>query len=682
MSFLHVPRGRRRAAVALLVGVVSALALVRDERPTFVSRGAPMAWPTTDGLGGSHHSPLYDVTVDNVEHLEVAWSYRTGDFRAHGDGMAGTTFEATPVVVGGVLYVVTPYGRAIALDADTGAELWTFDPKIDRTDEHHTMLASRGLAVWTDPERGPEEECAIRVLSPVYDARLFALDGRTGHPCSDFAGGGAVDLAIGVSDVEGRRDELKQTTPPTIIGTSVVVGSMLFDSRHTRAPSGAVRAFDVRTGTLRWVWEPLVGVAVHDVAGRHGADAKHGGPKAGEVNAGAANTWATITADHDRDLLFVPTSSPSPDHWGGLRPGDNRYANSLVALRGSTGEVVWHFQMVHHDLWDYDLPSPPVLIELERGGERIPAVVQTTKMGYVFVFHRETGEPLFEVEERPVPPSDVPGEWASTTQPVPVAPRALTRHGLRPEDAWGLTPFDRAACRRRIESLRSEGVYAPPSLRGTIVNPGFIGGMEWGGAGYDPASGLLVTNTNQIAMVATLVPREVADTMPAPEKGAKFTLGSQEGSPYAVVREPLLSPLGIPCSPPPWGMLHAIDLSSGEVAWEVPLGTMSDMTKFPTPGKWGSANMGGPLVAGGLVFIGATMDRRFRAFDLASGELVWSAKLPASAQSSPLTYRARPDGRQMVVIAAGGHDGIRSSLGDWVIAYALPEGPAGAEVAR
>jgi quinoprotein glucose dehydrogenase len=634
-----------------------------------------VGWPTPDGVGGTHHSQLADVTVDNVRHLEVAWTYRTGDFRTHADGLAGTTFEATPVMVDGVLYLVTPYGRAIALDADTGAELWTFDPGFDRSDTHHAMLASRGLAVWVDPERDPEEECAVRVLSPVYDARLFALDGRTGRPCSDFADGAAIDLATGVTGIAGRRDELKQTAPPTIIGESVVVGSTLFDSRHARAPSGAVRAFDVRTGALRWVWEPLVGVV--DDANR-GRDEP---PAAGSPPAGAANTWATITADPERDLLFVPTSSPSPDHYGGLRPGDNRYANSLVALRASTGEAVWHFQMVHHDLWDYDLPSPPALIELELDGARVPAVVQTTKMGYVFVFHRETGEPLFDVEERAVPASDVPGEWASPTQPVPVRPRPLTPHGLRPSDAWGITPFDRAACRRSIEGHRSDGVFAPPSLRGTIAYPGFIGGMEWGGVGYDPSSRLLVTNTNRIAMVATLVPRDVADTLQPPAGGSKYSLGMQEGTPYAVRREPLLSPLGIPCSPPPWGMLHAIDMATGEVAWEVPLGTISDLTKVPTPGRWGSPNLGGPLVTGGVVFIGATMDRRFRAFALTTGELVWTAKLPASAQASPLTYRARPDGRQLVVIAVGGHDGMGSSLGDWVIAYALPEGASG-EVAR
>jgi quinoprotein glucose dehydrogenase len=654
-------RAARLASAAIVVALVALGGFPRlaASPPTYVPGLELAFWPTVDGTGGTHYSPLTDISAENVEYLEVAWSYRTGDVSTHAHGLTGTGFEATPVLMDGVLYVVTPFGRAIALDAETGKELWTFDPGLDRSDENKSFVAARGLAVWKDPHRLGEEECAARVLSPVYDARLFALDAATGEPCSDFAGGAALDLAIGVSGLEGRRDQLRQTAPPTVIRDLVVVGSTLIDALDARAPSGAVRAFDIRTGELRWAWEPLVSVAA-------------AAPGDEPPRVGAANTWATITADSERDLLFVATGSPSPDHYGGLRAGDNRYANSLVALAGSTGEVVWHYQIVHHDLWDYDLPSPPALITVERNGALTPAVVQTTKMGYVFVFHRETGEPLFPIEEVPVPRSDVPGELVSPTQPIPTHPRPLTPQGLEPEDAWGITPLDRAACKARIRSLRSEGTYTPPSVRGSIVNPGFIGGMEWGGSGFDPESQLLVTNTNRIAMVATLVPRDIVDSGEHRPRGSKFTVSVQRGTPYAVMREALLSPLGIPCSPPPWGMLHAVDMSTGEVAWEVPLGTMNDLTKVPTPARWGSPNLGGPLITGGLVFIGATMDRRFRAFDLANGEEVWSTKLPASAQASPMTYRTRPGGRQFVVISAGGHDGLGSSLGDHVIAFALP----------
>jgi quinoprotein glucose dehydrogenase len=625
----------------------------------FVPGGESVDWPTTDGRLGTHYSPLSDITPENVRYLEVAWSYHTGDVHTHEDGMAGTAFEATPIMVDGVLYVSTPYGRAIALDAESGEELWTFDPEIDRSDRVHTMTTSRGLSYWSDPLAVVGEECAARVVLASYDARLFSLDAATGAPCADFSGPAGLDLGDGVARIEGRRGHFKHTAPPTVVNGVVVVGSVIYDGHFVDAPSGVVRAFDARTGELLWAWEPLTGVEVTLGTGE-------------EIPTGAANTWATITADPERDLVFVPTGSPSPDHYGGMRPGDNRYANSLVALKASTGEVVWHFQMVHHDLWDYDLPSPPALILLERNGEQIPAVVQGTKTGQLFVFHRETGEPLFPITEMPVPLSDVAGESSSPTQPIPDLPPPLVPQGLDASEAWVLTPVDRGACRRLIESLRSDGVYTPPSFRGSIASPGFVGGMEWGGVAFDPASGLLVTNTNRVPMVVTLIPRKEFDAAGPPEEGANYTVAPQSGTPYAVRREPLLSPFRIPCSPPPWGVLHAVDMSTGQVAWEVPFGRMNDFVKVPTPMRWGSPNMGGPLITGGLIFIAATMDRRLRAFELASGDVVWTTKLSASAQSAPMTYRARAGGRQYVVIAAGGHDGMRSSLGDEIVAYALP----------
>jgi quinoprotein glucose dehydrogenase len=462
-----------------------------------------------------------------------------------------------------------------------------------------------------------------------------------------------------VARIDGRRHQYKLTAPPTVIGDLVVVGSSIYDGHDADAPSGVVRAFDARTGVLAWAWDPMAGAGANDHEGRW-------------VPTGGANTWATITADPERDLLFVPTGSPSPDHYGGLRPGANAYANSVVALRGSSGEVMWHFQTVHHDLWDYDLPSPPALVVVERDGRSIPAVVQSTKTGFLFVLHRETGEPLFPVEERPVPTNGVPGEWISPTQPFPLLPEPLAPQRLEPSDAWGLTPVDRAACRRLIASMRHDGIYAPPSTRGSVAYPGFVGGMEWGGVAYAPRSGLLITNTNRLAMATTLIPREVAKGLERVPPDAKFSVALQARTPFAVRREPLLSPLGIPCTPPPWGKLHAVDLRTGRLAWEIPLGTITDVARLPTPRRWGSPNLGGPLVAGDLVFIAATMDRRLRALELSTGAELWSAKLPASAQASPMTYRASPGGRQYVVIAAGGHDGIRSSLGDHVVAFALP----------
>lgn len=615
----------------------------------------PFSWPAPDGPGGTHHAPRGSITASNVHELEVAWRYRTGDVARQEPGVAGTAFEATPIMVDGTLYVSTPRSRVLALDAETGEERWTFDPGLDASDTHHKMTTSRGVSSWLDARADREAICRRRIFTASYDARLFALDARTGRPCADFAEKGELDLGRGVPGIEGRRSHYKQTAPPAVIGDLVAVGSSIYDGHDAVAPSGVVRAFDARSGRLRWSWEPLVQVVASD--GR-------------ETTAGAANTWATMIADEERDLLFVPTGSPSPDHYGGLRPGDNRYANSLVALRGSTGEVLWSYQVVHHDLWDYDLATPPALVTVRRGGRAIPAVVQGTKMGFLFVLHRETGEPLFPVEERPVPTSDIPGETVSPTQPFPVLPRPLSRQHLGPDDAWGLTPLDRAACRERLGSLRNEGTYTPPSVRGSLVMPGFLGGMEWGGLGFDPESGLIVVNLNHLAMVATLIPPE---RLPgAMRETGPFSVTEQRGAPYGVRREPLLSPLGLPCTPPPWGTLAAVDMASGLLRWEVPLGSVTDLSRVPSPAAWGSPNLGGPLVTGGLAFIAASMDRRFRAFDVETGTVVWEDALPASGQATPMSYRTRSGGRQYIVIAAGGHDGMQSRLGDWIVAYALP----------
>jgi len=461
------------------------------------------------------------------------------------------------------------------------------------------------------------------------------------------------------------------TSPPAIYRDLVIVGSAIGDNRAVDVERGTVRAFDVRSGRLRWSWDAIP-VAPGDPASRDWS------PAAAQ-RTGAANAWSIISVDPARGLAFVPTGSASPDFFGGERLGSNRYANSLVALDAATGKVVWHQQLVHHDLWDYDVASQPVLVDLEHDGKNVAAVVQATKMGLVFVFDRETGAPLFDIEERAVPKSDIPGEDASPTQPFPVAPPPLVSHArVRPEDAWGLTFWDRGRCRELIASLRSAGIYTPPSLEGTILYPSYAGGSNWGGLAFDSARQWAIVPVSQIPMVVTLLKTE--QVRPQARSGdfpeSEFAL--QSGTPFGMRREALLSPLGLPCTPPPWGSLTAVDLRHGAIKWQVPLGSTQDLAPFFVPTRTlGTPGAGGPIVtAGGVVFIGAAMDNYLRAFDVETGKELWKGRLPAGGQATPMTYRAGPGNRQFVVIAAGGHGGLGTDQGDAVVAFALPRDPA------
>jgi quinoprotein glucose dehydrogenase len=452
------------------------------------------------------------------------------------------------------------------------------------------------------------------------------------------------------------------TSPPAVVGDVIVVGSAISDNQRVDAPRGVVRGYDARTGALRWSWDPIPR-SREDPASR-------AWPGDSAARTGAANAWSILSADPERDLVFVPTGSASPDFFGGERPGSNVYANSVVALRARTGRVVWHFQVVHHDLWDYDVPAQPALVTVRRDGRDIPAVAQATKMGHLFVLDRETGRPLFPVEERPVPPSSVPGEQASPTQPFPTAPPPLVPQRLTAADAWGITPWDRGRCRDTMQRLRSDGIFTPPSVEGTIIFPGNAGGTNWGSVSFDGPRGLVVLNTTRVAHVVTLIPRDRYNA-PGPRDAGEF--GRQAGTPFAMRREPLLSPLRIPCNPPPWGTLTAVDVSRGRVRWEVPLGTIRDLAPLPLPIRLGTPNMGGPITtASGLVFIGAAMDNYLRAFDVETGAELWRGRLPAGGQATPMTYRLREGGRQFVVIAAGGHARMGTAPGDSHVAFALP----------
>jgi quinoprotein glucose dehydrogenase len=633
--------------------------------------GTPVAgipagsWPAyARDPGGMRHSPLDQINRDNVQDLTVAWTYQTGELKTYdGTNLAEqAAFEATPLMVDGTLYLSTPTNRVIALDARTGSERWVFDPRIDRSLDY-SEVTSRGVATWVDPDAAVDAPGSRRLYVGTIDGRLIVLDAATGRPREDFGDAGIIGLKQGVGNVEPGQYQV--TSPPAVIGDLVVIGSAIGDNRAVESERGIVRAFDARTGALQWSWDPIP---------RQAGDAGYetwNGPLAHST--GGANVWAPISADPERGLVFAPTSAPSPDYYGGERLGQNLFANSVVALRAATGAPVWHFQTVHHDIWDYDVPMQPVLLELERDGETVPAVAIGTKQGHIFVLHRETGEPLFPVEERPVPQTDVPGEETWPTQPFPAQLPVFGLRDLTPDDAWGLTPEARDAGRERIASLRSEGVFTPISMQGTVETPSNAGGFSWGGFSYDPARHLLVGAVNRFAAVMQLLPREEGGD--AEESGERFgqEFAEQRGTPYRLSRSILLDPeTMLPFSPPPWGTLAAVDLADGTLAWEVPLGLVADPAAQPDALNWGSPGLGGPTTtAGGLIFIAATFDGFLRAFDVETGDLLWQDPLPAGGQATPMTYAV--EGRQYIVIAAGGHGNFGTPLGDSVVAYALPE---------
>jgi len=617
---------------------------------------------------GDRHSPLRQIDTSNVSKLEVAWRFHTGEGALMFSTRSPTALEVTPLVFRGTMYLSTPLGRVFGLDPVTGVQRWVYDPQIDRTTQFGDF-ANRGVALWLDSAAVPGSRCSLRIFIATIDTRLIALDAATGMPCTSFGAAGTVRLREGLRNPPAFASEYEETSPPTVVAGVVVVGSAVADNNRIDAASGEVRGYDARTGALRWTFDPV------PRSGSDPASQTWIGPNAHRT--GAANSWTIFAADPVRKVVFVATSSPSVDYFGGERKGRNEYANSVVAIDATTGKVLWHFQTVRHDLWDYDNASPPALINLTVGGRSVPTVLQATKTGQLFVLDRETGKPVFPVVEGVAPASDVAGEEAWPTQIISSGLPALSPQTLTREQLWGPTQEARDACRKRFDELRYSGTFTPPSSRGSIILPANVGGAHWGGIAFDPSHDVVIVPTNRIAAVITLIPRAAFEAMRGHETtgervGTEYAM--MHGTPFVLKRELFFGPSGAPCTPPPFGALVAVSLRSRQIQWSVPLGTSEGLDRIGVhvpPDIPGTVNLGGPITtAGGLVFIGATIDHYFRAYDLSDGRELWKVALPAGGKATPMAYMGA-DGRQYVVIAAGG-DGKAWGWSDQVIAFALP----------
>lgn len=640
-------------------GVAALIVLAGCERSDPIDYGGPVAgWDHWGGsAGGSRYSPLTQITPGNVQRLEVAWTYHIGTLRNPAP-MQFPTLEATAVLGDGRLYLCSPLNRVVALDPESGRELWSFDPEVNIAGIY--VQQCRGVTFHRDDSAAAGGSCAARVLTGTLDGRLIALDATNGRPCEDFGEHGTVDLRAGLGEV--KPGDYALTSPPVVVAGRIVLGGHIVDNARLDVPAGVVRAFELRTGALSWAWNSVP---------PDRTDPKVAGT-GDTYTRGTANAWSVFSVDHERGLVFVPTGNTSPDLFGGLRDGLDHYSSSLVALDATSGRVVWHFQTVHHDVWDFDVPAQPVLFDFPGENGPVAAVAQATKQGHIFILNRETGEPLIPVEERPVPQGGaVDGEAPAPTQPFPVN-EAYTVHpgNLSEEAMWGFTPWDRGKCRELFRKHRYEGRFSLPSLEGTITFPFSNGLLNWGSVSIDPERKVLVTNSTRIAAIVTLIPRQEADARL--KAGERFNPAF--GTPYASKHEWMLSPLGAPCNPPPWGTLLAIDLEAGKRLWEVPLGTTRELAPWPFWMKLGVPNIGGSLLtASGLAFIGASTDGYFRAFDVVSGKRLWEHHMNAGVQATPMTYRLKPDGKQYVVIAAGGHGYLGSKLGDSIVAFTLSD---------
>ncbi|MDP9901502.1 membrane-bound PQQ-dependent dehydrogenase, glucose/quinate/shikimate family [Variovorax ginsengisoli] len=680
-------RGAHALAALLAVALIATGGYAFVPTPVIAAQGtAPTPVPVTpqtaqknwqhwgNTTAGDRFAALDQITKSNVNQLEVAWTAHTGDIPVSTG--SGAEDQNTPLQIGDTVYVCTAYGKVLALNADTGAQLWKFDPQakgpnwqrcrgLGYFDQDAPLAATAVPTGGTPPAAAAGNsvagDCRKRLLLPTLDARLIALDATSGQPCAAFGNKGTVDLSVGMGEI--KFGYYQQTSTPLIAGGLVIVGGRVADNWSVDEPPGVVRAFDVVSGELVWAWD-----SGNPAVTRLPADGK-------TYTRGAPNVWAAMSYDPKLDLVYLPTGNATPDFFGGHRTAEeDKYSSSIVALEGRTGKVRWHFQTTHHDLWDFDLPAQPLLYDVPNGqGGTQPALIQTTKQGEIFMFNRETGVPIAEVQEKPVPQGSIPGERYSPTQPFSVGMPSIGNTTLTESDMWGATPFDALLCRISFKGMRSEGVYTPPGLDHALQMPGSLGGMNWGSVSVDPTTATMFVNDMRLGLANYMIPR---DKMPKNASGIEMGAVPQEGTPFGAMRQRFLSQLGIPCQAPPFGTMTAIDLKTRKIAWQVPVGTVRDTgplgIKMHLPIPIGMPTLGPSLATqSGLVFFAGTQDFYLRAFDSASGKEVWKARLPVGSQGGPMTYVSPATGRQYVVITAGG---ARQSpdRGDYVIAYALP----------
>ncbi|CZZ26664.1 MULTISPECIES: pyrroloquinoline quinone-dependent dehydrogenase [Enterobacter cloacae complex] len=614
--------------------------------------GTP-TWDSFHGqLNAQKYSPLTQITADNVGKLTKVWEFHTGDVSDGKGDTPATVWSATPIFANDTLYIGTPFDRLIALDPGTGKEKWHYDTKSSRKALTQPVLKNRGVSYWQAKNPVSGEACQKMVYMGTVDGKLFALEADSGKPCSGFANNGVLDL--NQWNTVNAKYPLSVLQPPTVVGNHLLVGWAGKDWAYAEAPPGTVFSVNAQTGKLEWTFEAI--------------------PAEIRKRTGTANVWTHMSADEANGLVYLPVSSPSPNYWGGNRVDAIPLGTSTTALDINTGKVVWSRQWVHHDVWDYDINSAPTLMDITVDGKQIPALIQATKQGFLFVVNRLTGEDVWPIEERPVPQGDgsVQGEVLSPTQPFPTKPAPLLDQSKKPE-IWKLADIvGGGQCSRLWDNLTYKGMYTPPTTKGegTLTYPDSAGGVQWGGVAFDPQKQIAIVNTSHIVQYVKLYSREDYDNADK-DSGNESGFAPQEGAPYGMRLLVASNWLGMPCWQPPFGEIVALDMHTGDVKWRRPVGA-SQQYGFFMPESWGSPTIGGPAVtAGGVIFIGASMDAKVRAYSVESGEELWSDQAEAPAVANPSVYEYK--GRQYVAFVAGGNTILKDQVGDQVVVYALPE---------